>query len=297
MIDWYSAATSGTSLTTGASYTPSITASTTYYAQARIVATGCVSARTPVVAKVINAPNIVLSSGAKNQYAEVNYTSTPVIYTTSSTTSFNWGNTGLPSGINASANGQTYTITGKPTTAGTYAYNINAIENEHGCSSTISGMLIINVHSSVKGPATAASTNTWTAGTNTISDLVAVVHNCTRSSTLTTTDAFLKQYTIVNGVYYYTWQCAYDDRTSLCPSGWSMAAIQQRANVTQSMLPQTGYVEGSTLVASSYPSWWTESSGYAASLGYYATAHEIYNGIVNTGARSRWRGYPVRCVK
>ena len=64
VIDWYSAATSGTSLTTGASYTPSITASTTYYAQARNSTTGCISAsRTAVLASTASSTTAPTASG------------------------------------------------------------------------------------------------------------------------------------------------------------------------------------------------------------------------------------------
>jgi hypothetical protein len=52
-IDWYDAATGGTLLWTGNTFTtPTITASTTYYAQARYTATGYVSAKVPVTATV-----------------------------------------------------------------------------------------------------------------------------------------------------------------------------------------------------------------------------------------------------
>jgi uncharacterized protein (TIGR02145 family) len=57
VIDWYNAASGGAALSGGSATnsftTPSISTSTTYYAQARIVATGCVSAaRTAVLATV-----------------------------------------------------------------------------------------------------------------------------------------------------------------------------------------------------------------------------------------------------
>jgi hypothetical protein len=56
-ISWYSAATGGTALHTGNSYTPSITGSTTYYAEAKITATGCISAgRTAVTATMLTKP-------------------------------------------------------------------------------------------------------------------------------------------------------------------------------------------------------------------------------------------------
>ena len=57
VIEWYSASSGGASLYTGNSYTPSITGSTTYYAQAKVTATGCISAgRTAVVATMLTRP-------------------------------------------------------------------------------------------------------------------------------------------------------------------------------------------------------------------------------------------------
>jgi hypothetical protein len=57
VIEWYANATGGAALHTGNSYTPSITGSTTYYAQAKNSA-GCLSAlpRTAVVATIYTAP-------------------------------------------------------------------------------------------------------------------------------------------------------------------------------------------------------------------------------------------------
>jgi uncharacterized protein (TIGR02145 family) len=54
VIDWYADAAAATPLHTGASYTtPEIGTSTTYYVQARVENTGCLSARVPVLAEVI----------------------------------------------------------------------------------------------------------------------------------------------------------------------------------------------------------------------------------------------------
>jgi uncharacterized protein (TIGR02145 family) len=53
VIDWYVAVDAASSVYTGASYTtPEIEESTTYYVQARIENTGCLSARVPVLAEV-----------------------------------------------------------------------------------------------------------------------------------------------------------------------------------------------------------------------------------------------------
>jgi uncharacterized protein (TIGR02145 family) len=54
VIDWYADASTTTKLETAVSYTtPEIGTSTTYYVQARVESTGCVSARVPVSAEVI----------------------------------------------------------------------------------------------------------------------------------------------------------------------------------------------------------------------------------------------------
>jgi uncharacterized protein (TIGR02145 family) len=54
VIDWYADAATTATLHTGASYTtPEIETSTTYYVQARMEYTGCLSARVPVLATVI----------------------------------------------------------------------------------------------------------------------------------------------------------------------------------------------------------------------------------------------------
>ena len=44
-IDWYSTLTGGTSLTTSNSYTPSVSGTANYYAQARYNSTGCTRCR------------------------------------------------------------------------------------------------------------------------------------------------------------------------------------------------------------------------------------------------------------
>jgi uncharacterized protein (TIGR02145 family) len=52
VIDWYADDVMTSTLHTGESYTPEIETSTTYYAQARVENTGCLSARVPVSATV-----------------------------------------------------------------------------------------------------------------------------------------------------------------------------------------------------------------------------------------------------
>jgi hypothetical protein len=69
VIDWYSAAPGGSLLLSGSnSYTtPSISTGATYYAQARVVATGCLTSRWAVVATVNTVPGMPTMGGAGGQ--------------------------------------------------------------------------------------------------------------------------------------------------------------------------------------------------------------------------------------
>jgi hypothetical protein len=69
VIDWYDAATGGNLLQSGNNNytTPSITNTTTYYAQARNTSTGCVSARTAVLATVNAVPGNPTMGGGGSQ--------------------------------------------------------------------------------------------------------------------------------------------------------------------------------------------------------------------------------------
>ena len=66
-IEWYDAETGGAPLHTGNTYTtPTLSASATYYAQARYTATGAVTMRVPVVATVFPLPEVSqVASGAQ----------------------------------------------------------------------------------------------------------------------------------------------------------------------------------------------------------------------------------------
>jgi uncharacterized protein (TIGR02145 family) len=83
-IDWYADASTTTKLETAASYTtPKIATSTTYYVQARVENTGCLSVRVPVSAEVViteeccDAPGATgVTFAAFNPCSGASYTST-----------------------------------------------------------------------------------------------------------------------------------------------------------------------------------------------------------------------------
>ncbi len=103
VVDWYDVATGGSVLATGTSYTPSVSATTTYYAVTRNSTYGCTSARVAVTATVKNA--------------------------TTSTT-----NASICTGDNYTFNGTTYNA------AGTYVYHTT---NAAGCDSAASLILTV----------------------------------------------------------------------------------------------------------------------------------------------------------
>jgi hypothetical protein len=81
-IDWYDAPTGGSTVTGGydvSSFSPSINASTTYYAQARNTTTGCVSAtRTAVTGTINTVPDTPTMGGGGSQCGGTrNITATP----------------------------------------------------------------------------------------------------------------------------------------------------------------------------------------------------------------------------
>ena len=103
VVDWYNAATGGTALSTGNSFTTSVSNTTTFYAVTRNSTYGCVSSRVPVNATVKQA--------------------------TTSTT-----NASICSGGNYTFNGTSYNA------AGTYTYHTT---NVAGCDSTVTLVLSV----------------------------------------------------------------------------------------------------------------------------------------------------------
>jgi hypothetical protein len=118
-ISWFSVATGGTAIGTGAAFTsPSISTNTTYYVE--VTTNGCTSARTAVLATVntnptVNAPatqNICLGSSS----SAINFTGN------SANSTYAWTNTNTAIGLGASGAGNIASFT--PTTTGTSSVTV-----------------------------------------------------------------------------------------------------------------------------------------------------------------------------
>jgi hypothetical protein len=144
-IDWYNAASGGSTVTGGygvSSFASSITATTTYYAQARDNTTGCVSAtRLPVTATVHPAVGAASISGAASNTCLD--TTVALTATASGATTFTWYKdgsqvqTGTSSAYTATASGS-YTVQGKNanctgTTSANKVITITVCGNVPGC--------------------------------------------------------------------------------------------------------------------------------------------------------------------
>jgi len=118
-LSWFSAATGGTALGTGTTFTtPSISTNTTYYVE--VTSNGCTSARTAVLATVntnptVNAPatqNICLGSSS----SAINFTGN------SANTTYAWTNSNTSIGLGASGTGNITSFT--PTSTGTSSVTV-----------------------------------------------------------------------------------------------------------------------------------------------------------------------------
>ncbi|MBM3430441.1 MAG: PKD domain-containing protein, partial [Bacteroidetes bacterium] len=118
-ISWFSAATGGTALGTGGTFTtPSISTNTTYYVE--VTSNGCTSARTAVLATVntnptVNTPatqNICLGSSS----SAINFTGN------SANTTYAWTNSNTSIGLGASGTGNITSFT--PTSTGTSSVTV-----------------------------------------------------------------------------------------------------------------------------------------------------------------------------
>jgi PKD repeat protein len=118
-ISWFSAATGGTALGTGATFTtPSISTNTTYYVE--VASNGCTSARTAVLATINTNPTV---TNPGTQTVCLGSSSNPINFTgNSGNTTYNWTNSNTSIGLGASGTGNIATFT--PATAGTASLTV-----------------------------------------------------------------------------------------------------------------------------------------------------------------------------
>jgi hypothetical protein len=127
-IDWYDAPIGGNFVAGSVtSFSPTISSSTTYYAQARHATAGCVSTtRLPVGATVSPASTITRTGGDASQTVNSLSNISAITYTATGATSIALSSGSFPPGVVGTANGSVFTISGRAVYAGAYSYTITA---------------------------------------------------------------------------------------------------------------------------------------------------------------------------
>jgi uncharacterized protein (TIGR02145 family) len=242
------------------------------------------------------------------------------IFTATNATGISWSGS-LPTGVSGTvtANAATYTISGTPSTAsttGTYSYTVTA-SNTNGCpSASISGTITV-----MAGPPRyAASTNTWTVGTQTWSDVIKVpaCDKSTYTAGYTTADCRN------NGSYgyLYSWMYVNNNASTLCPSPWRVPMSDDFCTLDKTLFSTSTCAERSapTDYATYNSSLWGGSFGgfcydngspnSQGTIAYYWSSTEVssnsarayhlmyYSGRIRPQADTQKNyGYLVRCVK
>ena len=140
-IKWYDALTGGNEIFI---LNPTISSTTTYYAEA-VSPQGCISAaRTGVTANVYTASTIILTSGIQNPTICSGTAISTTVYTFGGSAT-NASVSGLPNGLAYSVNttSKTVTISGTPTASGTYTI-ITSGHTSPCIASSISGTVTVN---------------------------------------------------------------------------------------------------------------------------------------------------------
>lgn len=152
--NWYSAATGGTNLSTGSSFTtPALTASTTYYAEASN-ATGCTStSRTPVAVTILPAPSAPTVSTAGTEICAGGATT---ISATGSDGSIVIKWYAAATGGIALATGSSFTTPVLNTTTAYYAEAMNV----GGCTSATRTVVVVTVRQPITAPVVSVASTT-----------------------------------------------------------------------------------------------------------------------------------------
>jgi hypothetical protein len=169
-LKWFTAASGGTQVATGTSYSPSITATTTYYVSCTS-AEGCISARTAVTATINGIPTV---SADATPTGHVNVGSAPPHFSLTTTVNTILNNSGYnyswsqdpPTGgslSNTAISNPTFTAT----IGGTYTWTVTATDKVTGCSNTASVSRIIDNAAPCpdvpRSPVCQGTTHTYTA--------------------------------------------------------------------------------------------------------------------------------------
>jgi uncharacterized protein (TIGR02145 family) len=280
----------------------------------------CYSAAVTQSAAVNPLPTITLRSSTASPTVNQNAEMAAIVYSTtySAVISLTGGN--FPDGVTGNPSSSSYTISGTPSATGTFGYSLTATVASTGCTSTAAGTITVNAAAgfttSTGGPNTAYTTTTWITGTGssaqTWSDRIVATPACSLVTSMTVGYYSASEYKVVDGRNYYSWTCAYNNRTTLCPSsgGWRVPTLSDFETLINNLGGDTpaarSAIEGAWALGgytydcclshektqALYHSVTSDgcSTNYEQSLRY--GEGRLYVGCVGKG-----NGYQIRCVK
>jgi hypothetical protein len=281
----------------------SLTATATYYAQARNSTTNCLSAaRTAVTATVNTVPSVTLSSGSNNQTVNAGTAIGTIKYTASNATTIYRSGT-LPTDVSSSVTSNTtLSIYGTPSSAGTFNYSVSS-SHTNGCvsSTTLAGTITVNA------AMTFFSSSTWSYGSLTWSDWIVGPSACNKMDfTSSTVTPDCRSYTVDGKLrYYYNWAYVNANKSTMCPSPWRVPtkvdsdALVSATNYT-ALGNAWGYYGGAAIGSSMNN---TDLGAYYWSSTEYSNAYNAYSvyyvrgGYLGVSSDYKSNGYQVRCVK
>lgn len=223
--NWYSSATGGTVLASGATFTtPVLTANATYYAEA-VNSTGCVSGTRAVANVTVNPapqnPVVTAVGGSTNPTICSNSTITLNATSTTANVTFNWYN--VATGGTPIATGASYTTGNLTTTTTIYA---EAVANGTGCVSNARTGITINISAPPTTPVPVAATVNACNGspaTLSVSNPVAGVtyrwYDASKTTVLATGPSYTTGNITANATYYV-------DATAGSCSSPALASVQ-----------------------------------------------------------------------
>jgi hypothetical protein len=181
-----------------------------------ITAYGCVDSVATTIVHTLP-PAITLASGNTAQTVTPGSAITEIKYTTANATGATPSN--LPPGVYGAWASNVYTISGTPTSSGTYNYTVTTT-NSNGCTNgTATGNITV-----IYDPFTSG---TWSCGTQIWSGALRNPASCSSTTYLSTTSPPPAQY-YDRGAgygYYYNWTCVQENATTLCPSPWKVPEV------------------------------------------------------------------------
>jgi uncharacterized protein (TIGR02145 family) len=269
-------------------------------------------------------PTITLASGSTAQTVTAGSAITQIKYTTANATGATPSN--LPTGVSGAWASNTYTVSGTPTSVGTYNYTVTTT-NSNGCSNaTATGRITVQL--STKG-CTTASLNLGTAGFT--SSTTYSRNGLTISSPVTATNCNNKTYSSFDGGSsgnykadcannnydasygnWFSWCTVVQYASKLCPSPWRVPTNEDHCLIANNSstdcsnkigydlggvdgYAKTGYVRAGTAVGASVRGYYWSSTSTSDSNAVYFSFNS--GGTYPSLAIEKDVGFALRCVR